>query len=293
MVEIFQSIVKPIWEILGQCPMPWRIALEIIPLLAILPRLLFRIIPQFFYGALILILYLSESFVKILVLPEALLAQKFRKRGNDVPKLVYLAGDIVRPVVGFIFGLTEKSKVWKQDLFKKPCSWNFKWIIMVCIILPAIWYSRPILGDTKVGAIIDSGFSWWTSLEGWIVSGNWKSVNSMMISPEEFIRGYFSDINSHNVSKAWNKLSPKFQNNKRLMPNGYASYKEWWDDTVQQVKVTNVTIQERSFNTATVKVNWMYQLAGESNFSEQTFILDLTLDTRSGRWLIDESHSPK
>ena len=290
MVEIFQSIVKPIWEILGQCPMPWRIAIEIIPLVAVLPRLLFRVVPQLFFGALILILYLSKNLIKILVLPEALLAQEFRKRGNDVPRFVYLAGDIAQPSVGFIFNLTEKSKLWKQELFKKPCSWNFKWIIMVCIVLPIIWYSQPILGDTKFGAAIDGSFSWWASLEGWIISGEWKPANSIVITPEEFIRGYFSDINSRNTSKAWNSLSPKFQNNKRLMPNGYDSYKKWWGDTVQQVKVTNVNTQERTFDSAKVKVDWIYQLAGESDFSEQTFILDLILDTRSGRWLIDESN---
>ena len=115
----------------------------------------------------------------------------------------------------------------------------------------------------------------------------------MVVAPEEFIRGYFSDINNRNTSKAWNSLSPKFQNNKRLMPNGYDSYKEWWRDTVEQVKVTNVNTQERTFNSAKMKVDWIYQLAGESDFSEQTFILDLILDTRSGRWLIDESNSLK
>ena len=293
MVEIFQSIVKPIWEILGQCPMPWRIAIEIIPILAILPRILFRVIPQLFCIALIFILYLSEIFIKILVLPEALLAQKFRKQGNDVPRFVHLVGDVVRPIVSSIFNLTEKSKAWKQELFKKPCSWNFKWIVMVCIILPVIWYSRPILGDTKIGAAIDGSFSWWTALEGLIVSGEWKSVNPTATEPEEVIRGYFSDLNDHNTSKAWDGLSPKFQNNKQLMPNGYYSYKEWWNDRVQRVKVINVTTQGRTFNSAKVKVDWIYQLVGESDFSERTFILDLTLDTRSGRWLIDESNSPK
>jgi hypothetical protein len=292
MIELIRFVFNFFWGFFSQIPMPWRMVSEILVCLFFVPLILFQVIPRLINLLFVLALYFSEFLTKLLVLPEALLAQFFRQRGKDVPHFLYWLGEILRVILRVLFDFTEKSTLWKNSWTKKSYLLNLKWLIMIGVILPVVWYSRPALGDNSLASFVDNIVSWWTSSEGWLSSGNWKTEKPASITPERFVLDYFSDINNRDTAKAWKSLTPSFQSNKRLMPNGYESYKDWWGNQVQEVRIANVVTELRDFNSARVKVYWSYQASGDTEFSqEMNLTLYLLLDKKLGRWLINESES--
>jgi serine/threonine-protein kinase len=107
-------------------------------------------------------------------------------------------------------------------------------------------------------------------------------------SPEEFVRNYYATINQGEYQAAWNQLSPNYQNNRRLHPNGYLSYVDWWGGQVQQVEVKQVSLLETGTQTATVKAQLKYLLKngkkapGSVNFS-------LLWDAENSKWVVADA----
>lgn len=80
-------------------------------------------------------------------------------------------------------------------------------------------------------------------------------------SAVQAVQSYFSTVNQHEYQTAWKLLSPSYQNNKRIHPNGYLSYIDWWGGQVQNVEVEQVSLlQEASTETATVDTQLKYLL---------------------------------
>jgi serine/threonine-protein kinase len=107
-------------------------------------------------------------------------------------------------------------------------------------------------------------------------------------SPEEFIQDYYASINQGQYQTAWNELSPNYQNNKRLHPNGYLSYIDWWGGKVQQVEVEQVSLVKNNTDTATVSAQLKYILkTGQETSSSVNF--SLLWDAGNNKWVIADT----
>ncbi|BAZ39221.1 serine/threonine protein kinase [Calothrix sp. NIES-4101] len=107
-------------------------------------------------------------------------------------------------------------------------------------------------------------------------------------SAQGFVENYYSTINSGNIQAAWNKLSPAFQRNRRLHPQGYASYTDWWQGTVAKVGINQIRLDKQSTNTATVYAELNYLLKDGQN-SPASVRFTLVWDASSNQWLIRDA----
>ncbi|ARV60713.1 serine/threonine protein kinase [Nostocales cyanobacterium HT-58-2] len=107
-------------------------------------------------------------------------------------------------------------------------------------------------------------------------------------SPTEAIQNYYSSINQGQYRTAWNQLAPSYQNNKRLHPNGYLSYIDWWGGKVKNVDVEQVSVVEGSTETATVNAQLKYLMkTGKVVRSSVRFLL--LWDADNMRWVVADT----
>lgn len=107
-------------------------------------------------------------------------------------------------------------------------------------------------------------------------------------SPERFVQNYYSTINSGNLRGAWNKLSPTFQTNRKLHPQGYSSYTDWWGGKVQQIEINQVNLIEQNASTATVDAQLNYLLKN-GNRSPAAVRFSLVWDATTNQWLVSDA----
>jgi serine/threonine protein kinase, bacterial len=107
-------------------------------------------------------------------------------------------------------------------------------------------------------------------------------------SVEGFVENYYTTINNGNLRGAWNNLSPGFQTNKKLHPQGYTSYTDWWGEKVQQVEINQVRLVEEKSNTAVVDAELNYLLKNGNN-SPASVRFTLVWDGDNKQWLISDA----
>ncbi|MEA5516476.1 serine/threonine protein kinase, partial [Nodularia sp. UHCC 0506] len=106
-------------------------------------------------------------------------------------------------------------------------------------------------------------------------------------SPAESVENYYININQGQYENAWNQLAPSLQSNKRLHPDGYLSYIEWWGGKVESVNVEQVNVLEATTETATVSAKFQYlmkngrRVPGSVNF----FLL---WDGENSKWVVSQ-----
>jgi serine/threonine protein kinase, bacterial len=106
--------------------------------------------------------------------------------------------------------------------------------------------------------------------------------------PAEAVQNYYATINQGQYQAAWNQLAPSLQNNKRLHPNGYLSYIDWWGGRVQSIDVEQVSIVETNAETATVDAKLKYYLKnGKQTPSSVRF--SLLWDAENSRWVVNDA----
>jgi serine/threonine protein kinase, bacterial len=104
-------------------------------------------------------------------------------------------------------------------------------------------------------------------------------------SPEKFVQDYYATINEGQYQAAWNLLSPRFQDNQRLHPQGYDSYLNWWRGQVGSVNVDQVSLVEANAETATVDAQLTYFMKnGKQAPSSVRF--SLLWDADNNQWVI-------
>jgi serine/threonine-protein kinase len=107
-------------------------------------------------------------------------------------------------------------------------------------------------------------------------------------SPEQTIQNYYANINQGQFQTAWNQLSPSLRNNRKLHPNGYLSYIDWWGNRVQSVSVQQVNLVEESAETATVDARLQYSMKnGKVAPSSVNFLL--LWDAENRRWVVGDA----
>lgn len=107
-------------------------------------------------------------------------------------------------------------------------------------------------------------------------------------SPEEFVRNYYATINQGEYQQTWNYLAPSFQSNKRLHPQGYLSYIDWWGGRVQQVEVDRVSLLGTGTQTATVNAQLKY-LMKNGKVVSSSVNFSLLWDAESSGWVIADA----
>lgn len=105
------------------------------------------------------------------------------------------------------------------------------------------------------------------------------------ISPIEAVQKYYLNINQAQYRTAWDQLIPSYQNNKRLHPNGYLSYIDWWGGKVKSVDVEQVRIVEATTQTATVYAQLKYIMKTGQVFPTSVRFL-LLWDVDNSRWVV-------
>jgi serine/threonine-protein kinase len=107
-------------------------------------------------------------------------------------------------------------------------------------------------------------------------------------SPAQAIQNYFETINKREFQTGWNQLSPNYQNNKGLHPNGYLSYIDWWGGQVQSVYVKQVSLVEASAETATVDVQLQYSMK-KGKVVPHAVRFSLLWDAANNRWVVSDT----
>ncbi|MBD2519358.1 protein kinase [Nostoc sp. FACHB-973] len=107
-------------------------------------------------------------------------------------------------------------------------------------------------------------------------------------SPEQAVQNYYATINQGQYQAGWNQLSPSYQNNRRLHPNGYLSYIDWWGGKVQSVDVEQVNLVEASAEVATVDAQFKYVMkTGKVVPGSVRFFL--LWDAQNNKWVVSDT----
>ena len=104
-------------------------------------------------------------------------------------------------------------------------------------------------------------------------------------SPTQAIEDYYLNINRQEYEVAWNKLSPNLQNNKRLHPNGYLSFIDWWGGKVQSVDINQVNLVQENRNTAIIDAQLQYKLK-TGKVAPGSVRFSLVWDVSSNQWVV-------
>ncbi|CAD5938876.1 Serine/threonine protein kinase [Planktothrix rubescens] len=290
MDKIIQSVFRLIWEILIPLPMPWRIVICLILLLPILSWLIFRGVPWLLATAFQVIFTSLEFLAKIVLgVDNYLLTSPRRKKGLQPLHFSYIFGDVISTILMILKLIEDGLLKVRKRAFNQAWLPRFRWFGVTAILVPLIWFVRPAVGEGGLGNFIDQGGNVWESFEGWVITGNWTPLRKMRQSPEKFIRGYFNDISKGQLKIAWSKLSSEFQNDKKLMPDGYTSYEGWWVNQVQKVEMGQANLISEDIKDAQIYVNIKIITSASEEWQNIPLQLSLKWDFAKKKWLIDKS----
>ncbi len=166
-----QSFLQQIWEFLLPVPMPWQAVLVVLLVLPLVPLLILRCLPWLAVKALYIFLLFTEFTVQSLCFFEYQITQTIRNNKFKPPETLYLVGDFLAGIVRFLQFVRIKAESTSMILFGIPWLLSPKWLYALPLVLLPIWFSRPYLGTSVLGPMIDDGVSWWCSLENWIMTG--------------------------------------------------------------------------------------------------------------------------
>ena len=106
------------------------------------------------------------------------------------------------------------------------------------------------------------------------------------ISPDDFMRQYYDNINREVYRKSWLMLSDGLRDNPQIHPDGFGSYLEWWTK-VRYVDVWSATPIQVSDERAIVEMDVRYFLHSGREVS-QTLRFDLIADSEQS-WELDRT----
>ncbi len=304
MGELLQTLIRPLWQLFMPISMPWRSVIILLMLIPILSWLFLRAFPWLFtqVSRLLLLIKLpqlilnsAQFFASILLLPEYLITRFLRQRGFQVPFIIYIFDDIITAIVNTInSACTLLDKILKQGItilnhtLKKRWMPRRKYSFLVALFLVFAWFIRPQLDEkNQFATLIDSGANTWYSLENWIMTGKLKSTTLNDTSPKEFIKDYFSAINTQHYTIAWKSLSPEYKLKKS---NSYKKFLEWWGNKVERVDLHGVSLKSNNATSATINISIQYFMRDTKKLSKTELIsYQLTWDVQEKRWLINDS----
>ncbi|MEC4892795.1 MAG: YARHG domain-containing protein [Oscillatoria sp. PMC 1051.18] len=130
----------------------------------------------------------------------------------------------------------------------------------------------------------------------WITDASPQSANLVnlneenlgdRLSPKQAIQQQFSLINSGDYQTAWHRLSPQFQSNRQVFPEGYTTYKNWWE-TVDFAELETVQIIEENHKNAIIDYQVNYHLKNGKTSPESRRVI-LTWNPQEQIWKFERS----
>ena len=289
-MEFLQTLLKLIWEVLIQIPMPWRFLIALIGFFAVSSWFILRILPWFALQISKIFSICISLLADLLLLPESFISQRIRQRGYEPPEVIYIFGKLIGSVVKMFELIHQGFDNLFQHLIKKQWLFGKVSFLIASATFLVMWFVRPMLSNNDITQFIDKGTTRWYSFENWVETGSWTT--DIKSSPDKFVRSYFLTINQHQYSVAWNSLSPRFQSRKDLMPKGYDNYLDWWGNQVKQVKVDRVKTISQSKDYASVDVQLRFLKRESKKVVPDLLRLKLIWDSQYRKWLIDSSERP-
>lgn len=170
MPELLQDAIRVFWEIMLLVSMPWRASLIIFVAILFLYHVGWRLLTWLVERLSRFLLFLVESTVSLLLLPEYWITKQLREHGRKPLPGSYTVGDILQGIVSSIHdGTTMLAEVRKRWRLRK------RWVLVLIVVaIPiSLWYVRPYLEHTTAAArYIDQGVAWWYSIEERLLSGD-------------------------------------------------------------------------------------------------------------------------
>ncbi|MCZ2203113.1 hypothetical protein [Cylindrospermopsis raciborskii] len=108
--------------------------------------------------------------------------------------------------------------------------------------------------------------------------------NTSRISPEKAISDYYTKINNKQYDTAWDIYPTVVKEDKKLHPNGYDSFIQWWEK-VDNVSVNRVNLQSENNDSATVNFIGDYNMKNGKSFTlELQFYL--SWNSQNSTWYV-------
>jgi LysM repeat protein len=163
MLRIIQDVIKFVVEMFLFIPMPWRISLILFIILIIVYFIAFRLFPRVMKILALSILLLIEGVVSLILFPEYIFTNWFRRKGQSPLPGSFVFGDVLQGVVRLIHQISIKLTAF----FDKHWHISRIWIFILAIVPLILWYVRPSVENTIAAKYIDRGLGFWYSVESW------------------------------------------------------------------------------------------------------------------------------
>lgn len=182
-----------------------------------------------------------------------------------------------------------------QNLFQKLEPWQFGLIVgisttligVVCLSLSSSLNNKNNPA-TEVPSIENHTRSSSPSPTPNILVGDLPhQVGRAELSPEEFVKQYYQNINNGNYQAAWDSLPIELQNDKFLHPNGYLSFTDWWGKTVKRIELQKVDVVSKTTQEAVVETYEKY-LMSNRNITTHRLRYFLGKNSNNNGWQINK-----
>jgi hypothetical protein len=100
------------------------------------------------------------------------------------------------------------------------------------------------------------------------------------ISPEDFMRSYYQNINDRKLNDAWLMLSERRRSKQE---DGFKGFQEWWGEKVDRVNVKDVKIIRDTSNSAEIEVMTSY-IINQKEVDEKPLTFRLGMNSEKGSW---------
>ncbi len=118
---------------------------------------------------------------------------------------------------------------------------------------------------------------------------NQKSVPiAKKITPVDFVRQHYSDLNQRDYSHTYNNLSSEFKKKNSVT---WEEYQQWWEK-VAQIKISRINLVEEKEKAAIVKAELAYLLKNGKETQDSKNHIYLIWNEEDKNWQIDQKISP-
>lgn len=101
--------------------------------------------------------------------------------------------------------------------------------------------------------------------------------------PRDVVLNYYKDLNQGNFTGAWGALPTSLQQNKRIHPEGYDSFKSWFQG-ITPIVILESKVVEEDTNDAIVDIQCTFKMNGKTSSMSLRYVL--ARDTSVNRWMI-------
>jgi hypothetical protein len=102
-------------------------------------------------------------------------------------------------------------------------------------------------------------------------------------SPLDVVLNYYRDLNQGNFTSAWNALPVGLQQNKKIHPDGYDSFRSWFQG-ITPVTILEPAVVEESPSNAIVDIQCLFKVNGKPSSLNLRYAL--AKDNLANRWMI-------